>query len=376
MLTLNAYSLGLTIAGLVGLSSNLPFGYLADLIGTRSMLVHVNLAQAVVTVGYLWVHSFSVFLLLASGELFLANASSALRGALIAAVAGEHRVQTRALLRAITNAAIALGAMCSGIALHYNSRAAYVVLILIDAASYLIVGIIVLGLPNQRSSANRGARGPRRHAVKLVVIRDWRYLSMTLISSVMSIHGALLQVAVPIWIVYNTSAPRWSVSLLFLLNTAACALFQVRLSKYANGIPAASRVILASGIFLLGACILIGYSAEFSTWVCLIVLACGGIMHACGEMLQQAGGWTLAFDMAPANYQGQYQGLYSMSGGIANALGPVIIIPLVTSFGATGWQLVGFIFTVTGVTLSLVGRASSRLYEANSHIAGPLSSEY
>ena len=317
-----------------------------------------------------------MFLLLASGELFLANASSALRGALIAAVAGEHRVQTRALLRAITNAAIALGAMCSGIALHYNSRAAYVVLILIDAASYLIVGIIVLGLPNQRSSANRGARGPRRHAVKLVVIRDWRYLSMTLISSVMSIHGALLQVAVPIWIVYNTSAPRWSVSLLFLLNTAACALFQVRLSKYANGIPAASRVILASGIFLLGACILIGYSAEFSTWVCLIVLACGGIMHACGEMLQQAGGWTLAFDMAPANYQGQYQGLYSMSGGIANALGPVIIIPLVTSFGATGWQLVGFIFTVTGVTLSLVGRASSRLYEANSHIAGPLSSEY
>lgn len=368
-LSADSVSLGLTIAGLLGLTANVPFGYLADVFGARSMLMCVNVAQAIVTAGYVWVHSFAAFVLLASGELFLANASSALRGALIAAVAGERRLQTRALLRAITNAAVALGALCAGVALHYNDRIAYVTLIIIDAVSYLAVGMIVLGLPNPRSSSMRRGRAAHRQHVKLVVIKDWRYLLMVAISSVMSIHGVLLQVAVPIWIVYNTPAPRWSVSLMFLLNTVACALFQVRLSKYAEGMAAAARTILTSGFLLFGACILIGYSAKLAAWICVLTLVLGGALHACGEMLQQAGNWTLAFDMAPESYQGQYQGLYSMTGGIANALGPVIIIPLISGFSIFGWLLVGLLFALTGAALSLAGHAASRIHTSGENLA-------
>jgi MFS family permease len=362
-------ALGLAIAGFFGLLANIPFGYLADVFGARVILMYVNVALGIVTAGYAWVHSFIPFVLLASGELFLTNGSSALRGALVATVTGERRLRTRALLRAINNSAIALGALGAGVALHYNDRIAYVTLIMVDAATCIAVGLMVLRLPNPRSSSSvDGGRPARRQRVRLVVIRDWRYMLMVAISSVMSIHTILLQVAVPIWVVYNTSAPRWSVSLLFLLNTAACALFQVRVSKYAEGMTAAVRTILTSGFLLFAACILIGFSAKFSAWACVLLLVTGGAFHACGEMLQQAGSWTLSFDMARPDYPGQYQGLYSMTIGIASAVGPIIIVPLISDFRILGWLLVGLLFTVTGAALSWVGHASQHIFESRNQL--------
>jgi MFS family permease len=363
-------SLGLAIAGLFGLLAGVPFGYLADVFGVRVVLMCVNVAQALVTAGYAWVHSFIPFVLLASGELFLTNGASALRGALVAAVTGERRLRTRALLRAITNAAVALGALCAGFALHYNDRTAYVTLILIDAVSFLVVGMMVLGLPSTRSSSSKeDGRSRRRQRVPLVVLKDWRYVLMVAISSLMAIHSALLQVAVPIWVVYSTSAPRWSIALMFLLNTVACTLFQIRVSKYAEGMTAAIKAIFTSGILLFGACALMGYSAKFSAWACVLILLLGGALHVCGEMLQQAGSWTLAFDMAHTDYPGQYQGLYSMTYGIAGAIGPIIIIPLITHFSILGWLLVGLIFVVTGAALSWVGHASQHIQEPGDQAA-------
>lgn len=363
-LTAAQVGLGLSIAGVVGLTANLPAGHLAERYGAKNPLIYVNIAQAVVTAGYIWVHSFAAFAALASGELFLANASSALRSGLIAAIAGEQRVRTRALLRAVTNTALAAGASCAGIALHLNSRPAYVTLIVVDAVSYLLVGWLARRLPDPPLGAAPGAVGGRR--VHLVAVRDGRYLVMVAISSLMCIYGVLLQVVVPLWIVHRTDAPRWTISLLFLLNTGACALFQVRLSRYAEGLPAASRAIAVSGLLLLAACALIGYSAGVSGAVCVLMLTAAGALHVGGEMLQQAGNWTLAFELAPADFQGQYQGLFSMTTGIGNALGPVVIVPLVFGLGRPGWLLVGVIFAVSGVALARTGRVGTKAIEGAS----------
>ena len=57
-LSATSVGLGLTIAGLIGLSASVPLGRLADRWDPRSLRAVLQLAQAAVAASYLLVHSF------------------------------------------------------------------------------------------------------------------------------------------------------------------------------------------------------------------------------------------------------------------------------------------------------------------------------
>ena len=75
-------------------------------------------------------------------------------------------------------------------------------------------------------------------------------LAVTAVGAVLNMHYVLLEIAVPLWVDRYTSAPRWTVALLFLLNTACCVLLQVRMSRSAHDVPSSARTQNASSLLV------------------------------------------------------------------------------------------------------------------------------
>jgi dipeptide/tripeptide permease len=166
----------------------------------------------------------------------------------------------------------------------------------------------------------------------------------------------LLEVAVPLWVVRHTSAPRWIVAAIFILNTTFCVLFQIRASRGIDDVASSAKALRRCGLLLFGACFLYGLAGGRSRDVAIVLLLVAELVHVCGELYQAAGSWGYGYGLAPEHLQGQYQGLFSMSYGISNMLAPIIVTSVVIGGGLAGWVLLGAMFAVVGLVMGPVGR--------------------
>lgn len=116
-------------------------------------------------------------------------------------------------------------------AIAIDSRPAYTALLVGNAATYLLAGTVVRRLP-----VTVPRERPRDDSM-LLAVRDVPFLVVTALTGTMALQYVLLEIAVPLWVDRYTSAPRWTVALLYLLNTIACVLFQVRASRRAVDVP-------------------------------------------------------------------------------------------------------------------------------------------
>jgi MFS family permease len=79
-----------------------------------------------------------------------------------------------------------------------------------------------------------------------------------------------------------------------------------------------------------------------------------------GELLGSAAGWAIGYGMAVEGLQGQYQGVYQMSFGLANIFGPLLVTSTALSMGRQGWLILGAIFILTGAAYPPLVRSHLR----------------
>lgn len=355
-LSVREVGIGLTIAAAAGLVVSAPIGHLADRWGPREVLIALALSQAVTAVALVVVHSFWMFVLIVSVGGMVDRGASAARGAVIAgALPADGRVRARAYLRAVTNVGISLGAVGAGAALHVDTRAGYVAVILVDAVSFVLAAAVLTRIPHLAPLAvPEGARGG------LAALRDRPFVVYSLVNGILAIHYGLLEVAVPLWVVLRTDAPRWVVAALFLVNTAMVVLFQVRLSRGTDDLRYAARVQVRSGVLLAVACVLFALAGGRSAWVATAVLIAAAFVHVLGELWQAAGSWGLSFGLAPAHAQGQYQGVFNAGWGLGNMLAPLVVTALAVEWGTPGWLVLGATFVIAGALVPPVARWAER----------------
>ncbi|WP_271216409.1 MFS transporter [Streptosporangium carneum] len=347
--------LGLTIASAAGLLGGLPAGRLSDLFGPRGVTVAFSAAGAVLTCGYVVVDGFAGFVLVAGLATFTEAAEQTARSALIGvAVPPDRRVKARAYLRAVTNVGWSVGGLGAAVALHYDTRPVYLTMIFGCSACYLAGAVLTLRVPAARTPSRTGD-GPVR-----AVLRDRPYALLALLNGVLSVHGGLLTVSIPIWVVERTAAPTATVGVMLMLNTVAVTLLQVRFSRGTENVAGAARAQRRSGLVLLVSCLLFAASAGRSEWVAVAVLAAGALAHVVGELLQAAGSWGLSYELAPAYALGQYQGFYGMGYQLANILAPALLTAAVIGWGEAGWVLFGVVFALAGLAVPPVARAAAR----------------
>jgi MFS family permease len=354
-LTAARAGLALTIAGLVGLLAAMPMGRLADRRGPRDVARLALLLLGAAAASYVFfAHSFVSYLLVAIVDGSALSASNTASVALLRRVARDNATTFRSQASAVINLGISLGVATFGVAIELNTVNAYRALFLGNALSCLIGVAVLSRLPKYEPLPGAHEESP------LAALKDRPFLGYTALSGAMYMQYLVLGLLLPVWVVFHTNAPRWSVSAFVIINTLIVVLFQIRVGKTVQTIGQGGAAFRRAGVIFLVSCSAMGLAAGLPAWGALLLLAGAVIVHTYGELWHASGMFALDFGLAPAHAQGQYQGLVSMSNFAGQALSPLVLVGLVLSGGRLGFVLLGAWFALLGLAAPAVARWGER----------------
>jgi len=327
---------GMTIAGVLGLLSATPIGWIADRVGAREVFAALLLVQAAAALAYLAVGGLAAFVATAC----VAEAARSGNGARNALVLGltpreEDRLAALGSLRSISHFGWAIGAVAGAVIIGVDSRAAYVALLLLNGASYLAYAGLVASVP-------RVATTPERRGVR--VVHDRPYVTLAGLMGVLALCWAMMSSGLPLWIALHTDAPRSLSAVIVVLNSLAIALLQVRVSRGIGSPAGAARGARLAGVLLAASCLLFAVTAGWGGAGVIAVLVAAGVVYTAGELLFVASSWGLSVPLMPADAAGEYQGVFATGEATALMLAPALMTTLVAGWGQPGWLVLAAIF--------------------------------
>jgi len=350
--------LGLTVAWTCGFFASIPLGHLADRQGPRRVATFLYLMCGLATASYLVVRSLPMFLVAATVYAVCSRGASAAQLALLAGVVDkEGRTKTRALLIAILNAGLAVGAGLGGLVLLADSEAAYLTAFGANSLSFVVAALLLSRLPSPPPPATQEPDEVRT----LEVLRDKPFAVVAVLNAVLVLHLPLIDVALPLWIVRHTSAPLWSVSAIFVLNTVMVVFFQVRVARGVSDLSSATRVLRSAGLLLLAGCVAYAASAaDMPSWAAAGILLLAAAVLTVGEMRQTVATTEISFGLSPEGRHGQYQAFFGMGLTAAEAVGPLLLTGLIVYGGWWGWVLLGGGFLLASLAMGPAVRWGER----------------
>ncbi|MFG6193987.1 MFS transporter [Nonomuraea sp. JJY05] len=345
--------LGLGIAGIVSLALGIAVGHLADRHGARGVYTITLVVQALATAGFVLADSFWPFLLAVCAATGAKAAGLAARSPLIRHYGGDRPQEFRAYLRAVTNVGVSFGALLAGWAVQADTLMAYRLLVAGNALAFAASAAILVCLPPV-------APGPVVHGPRWIALRDRPYLLLTALDGIMAVQFKVLTVAIPLWLVGFTAAPRWLVSGTMLISTVMVVALQVRASRGIDSPAAGGGAYRRAGGAFLVSCSLIPLAAGLPAWGAAALLVIAVVIHTIGELWHSAAGFEVSFALAPEHATGQYLGAFGLGAGLAEGLGPALLIALCITWGRPGWYVVGGLFALTGLTAPFAVRWAQR----------------
>jgi hypothetical protein len=357
---------GLTVAGVVGIVGGISIGDLADRHGPREVARAILLAEAGITICYVFIHGFVAFVIVASLEMLSISAFMAVNGVLMRRVGGDQNAAVPNVMHAIGNFAVSLGALGCGIAVAIGTAQAYRSLIIVNTLTFVATWAVIGRLPHYDPLPK-----PEGQTQRWIALADKPFVVYSALAGVMSMQFWVIIQPLPLWVVGHTHAPRWIVPGFLIINTALIVLFQVRVGRNVDTIRRGAAALRRSGAIFLLSCSVIGLAAGVPYWISLLLLIGAVTVHTIGEMYYKAGSFAVSFGLAPEHAQGQYQGLAGIGFGVGAAAAPVLMIGLVLSLGRTGWIGLGGLFALFGLAAPAVARWGERTRPAVADLKTP-----
>ncbi|WUJ69491.1 MFS transporter [Kribbella soli] len=350
--------IGLTVAGAVGVLASYVGGRLSDRYGADRLQQWTLAANGAALLAYALAGNVVSFILIAACVSATRGLQSTAQVTLLARwYVGPERVTVRARLRVVMNVFIGGGSLLAGLALMVDTTAAYrLTVVLVGAVTMLgtlpLIGLRrrVDGLAARMDASNGSARDVRGRSP----LRDGTYVASTVLNAILAIQFGLTSVAIPLWVADHTDAPTVVVSALLLVNTAYVALFQVRASRRAQNLRTAGQSVRRAGLFLLVACVLFACAGYVGAAAATAILLLAALAASAAETQGEAGGWTMAFDLADPARAGAYQGLSQTGYAVAQMLSPAVVTTSAIDHGTPGWIALGSLFAATGIATALV----------------------
>lgn len=379
----------LALASAAGVLSSLAGGWLADRMSARALLIGLSIADGVGLIAYVFAGDFATALVIAVSVGAIEQAANATRTAIIArAFVGERRVEARAVLRTVTNLAIAAGSGIGAIALLVGTPEAYRATIVGAGVAYLLGVTQLVRLPRTGDAPARPLAAPVTTATGSTDVaasaraeriarrahspwRDPRYLLLTLLSAAFGMQFGISDVGVPLWIAHHTAAPEVLVAIVLVLNTAIVVVFQVPLSRGTHDLRVAGRVSAIAAWLMAGACVVYALAAGLPAWGAILVVLVAALAHAFAEVLSQAGGWGLSFELADPVRAGTYQGVFSMGYSLGAMCAPLVVASTALEHGLAGWAGLGAIFLASGLGTWAIARHAAAHRDAAGAAGAP-----
>ena len=354
-LTAARTGLAMTIALLVSLPASIPAGRLADRRGPRGVAQLALLVIVGTSLCYTFlVHNFVGLLVVTIVDGAALNASITGGVALMRRVGGDDATTFRSQVNSVLSLAVSLGVATCAIAIQINTVNAYRALFLGNGIATLVSAALLGRLP--RYEPLPGAR----EVSPLAAMNDKAFVGYSALSGGMTIQALILAMLIPVWVVFHTNAPRWSISAFLIINTLMVFLLQVRVGKTVQTITQGGTAFRRAGVIFLVSCSAMGLAAGLPGWAALLLLIGAVMLLTYGELWLAAGQFALDFGLAPPHAQGHYQGLVSTANFTAVALSPLVLVGLVLSGGRLGFILLGAWFAVLGMAAPAVARWGER----------------
>jgi MFS family permease len=333
--------LGFSLAGLAGLAVSVRIGRIADRFSPRDIGIAFALVRFALLVAAVLIRGtaafFAVIVCLGIAESGVKVARSALIGRL---VPKSGRTRMSAVTRVLTNIGFSVGVAFAGIAIGFNSRTAYMSLILGMALASLLTALLGFRLP-------RAADGPGGMDASGNRIRyDYPYMAVSFVSSMTLIGNTVLTVGLPIWVVAHTGIPRPLAAWMILVNTLLVIALQVKFSSMGSTVAASRRIQRWSFVVLAAACCTAAatYGRGSVPGTLLLFLTVG--LLTLGELWGETANWTFRYGFAQAKAQGAYGGMFILAGSGPTVIGPVVVTFLTARFVPDGWFVLALIFVV------------------------------
>ncbi|MEU1148791.1 MFS transporter [Streptomyces sp. NPDC005863] len=378
-LSANQVASGLAIAGVVALGISLLGGVLADRYGARRVLAAVYLGRGVCCAAYVFVTGFWQFMVVTLCAVACDRAGPPVLQALVAVAVPERRERTRllAVVNVVRNCGLGVGAMAAGVALVGDTQAAYRVTLIAIGLAFLGGAVLVLrvdelaapesGLDadtdtdtDADTDADSEPRETAERAVTARVLPDARYLTLTALNFLLFSFDTMLLVAMPVWILEHTDAPRATVSVLFTLNTVLVVVLQIPVSKLATGRRRTTRMLTWTGAVLAVSSLCFAASGAVAGGSAVAWLAAAVVTLSLAEVTANSAVWDLSIALAPEERRGRYLSVFNLSVAGQRVLGPVMVTGLLLGSGALGWVVAAAVLVAAGFAAERVARAAGR----------------
>ncbi|WP_438309562.1 MFS transporter [Streptomyces sp. HUAS TT3] len=359
----------LTVAGLIGLLAGIPGGHLADRRGPRTIMILALTVQAGAMSALVFVESWAALTVIATVDQLAAAAGGAAWGALVVRVGTDRPALFRAKLRAYVNLGVVLGTVGAGCAVAANTRTAYGVLVLGNAASFALCALLLFLLPNYKAVASPSQQR------RWIAVTDRPFVTFTALYGAMGLQYPTVSLLLPIWISEHTDAPRWTVAAVSAINSGVCVLLQTRIGSRIETPRDGGRGFRTAGLLFLLSCPMMALSAHAPVWAAAGLVVAAIFVHSLGEIWESSAGFALGFGLAPDHAQGQYQGLLGLSFSAGQALAPAVLTTAVLGLGTAGWLLLGVFFAAVGAAGPSVERWGTRTRARQEAVAAQPSGE-
>ncbi|MEV1156024.1 MFS transporter [Micromonospora chokoriensis] len=335
---------GLSLAAVAGFLSTVPLGSLGDRLGARNMLILIQVWRAACFAALAFVTDLVPFVVVASLQAMATGATGPVSQALVSDVTeNDDRSRTLAVLSTIRNVGFSLGALIAAPLLTADNTWTYRAVVLGNVLTFGVSAVLLCRIPASRD--HLPSKRDRTLLPVMETFRDWRYLLLTILNTVLLLHMTILAIGLPLWVLEGTNAPRGLIPVLILLNTVLTVLLQVPVARGVE-LPGAATRALRRGGFLLAACAisaaLAGWTDDGRAAAVLIILACIALTLA--ELWQSAGSWELSHRYAPEGRTSTYLSVFGLSYTGMSIVGPAMIA-IVVGTGSAGWLVAALVFT-------------------------------
>jgi hypothetical protein len=355
---ISAGSMGLAmgLGGGLGLLAVLPVGTLTDRLGARETFLALTLLRAGFALTFLAVHSF--WPLLVAAAVFTSTGTAA-KGTKITLIyhllSEEHCMRVLAQARVVQHLLYALGAGVAAWVLSSPEPAPYHLAVVVNSLTFLVSAAVLRHLPHVPPVPT--ARRP----VGTAALRDLPFLAIMSSTALLALCWALLSSGLPLWLQHGTTVPVWLAPLAVLASSLFIALFQVRVSRKGERLSGAVRASWFSSSALAACCLAFAAASRpASPWLAGAVVLGGLALHITGELYYVAARWGLSIKLMAEGAQGQYQAVAATTEGAVTALGPALVVTLITDADAAGWSVLAFLFLTCSLPVAPMCRLALR----------------
>lgn len=351
----DARQLGLLFgaAGAAGIVGSPLAGSLAERFAVRPVLIGCHLLRFATLSGLMFCSDFGSVVVAVAATCVGDRGAKTMEIVFATRVAGTRRSTYLALSRSASNAGYALGAAIAAVGLVVGTPAAYRVLIVGDALSFLAVAGMVWRTREPGPFEEAGSRHNDPTQATQPVGSPWRdlgYLLFALLDVAMNLDDSILNVGLPLWLVHRTKAPHALVPAFLVINTVAVVVLQMRVSARVNDPRRAAAAVALNGITILTCCIVLATTTHAGVLLASAAMLATAMLVTVAELMRSVSSWELAVSLAPPAARGAYLGVAGMSQSLQKSAGPMLLTGAVMTTGPVGWLLLGS--AVAGVSVT------------------------